>query len=107
MACIHVFLDNARCHHAKLVSELLSRPGCRIKLHFLPPYYPHLNPIERLWAVKRQYLTHNKFYQTCNDFAEATLGFLRDEVPRSWDEFCDQVTDNFQIISPKDSRIVA
>ena len=36
MVCIHVFLDNARYHHAKLVSEWLSRPGCRIKLHFLP-----------------------------------------------------------------------
>src|SRR6201998_1178535 len=42
MICIHVFLDNARYHHAKLVSEWLSRPGCRIKLHFLPAYCPHL-----------------------------------------------------------------
>ena len=25
MVCIHVFLDNARYHHAKLVSEWLSR----------------------------------------------------------------------------------
>ena len=37
MVCIHVFLDNARpYHHAKLVKEWLARPGCRIKLHFLP-----------------------------------------------------------------------
>ena len=45
MACIHVFLDNARYHHAKLVKQWLARPGCRIKLHFLPAYCPHLNPI--------------------------------------------------------------
>ena len=44
MVCIHVFLDNARYHHATLVKEWLSRPGCRIKLHFLPAYCPHLNP---------------------------------------------------------------
>jgi transposase len=31
---IHVFLDNARYHHAKLVLEWLARPECRIKLHF-------------------------------------------------------------------------
>jgi hypothetical protein len=39
LICIHVFLDNARYHHAKLVQEWLSRPGCRIRLHFLPA--PH------------------------------------------------------------------
>jgi transposase len=48
---IHVFMDNARYHHAKLVQEWLSRPDCRIKLHFIPAYCPHLNPIERLWGV--------------------------------------------------------
>ena len=106
MACIHVFLDNARYHHAKLVREWLSGPGCRIKLHFLPPYCPHLNPIERLWAVMHQNVTHNKCYETCTEFAEATLGFLRDEVPRRWAEFLDSITDNFRIISPKDFRLL-
>ena len=35
---IHLFLDNARYHHAKLVQAWLARPGCRIKLHFIPTY---------------------------------------------------------------------
>jgi len=106
MVCIHVFLDNARYHHAKLVREWLSRPGCRIKLHFLPPYCPHLNPIERLWGVMHKNVTHNKCYETCAGFAEATLEFLRAEVPRRWTEICDSVTDNFRIISPKDFRLL-
>jgi transposase len=50
LALIHVFLDNARYHHAKLVQDWLARSECRIKLHFIPSYCPHLNPIERLWA---------------------------------------------------------
>jgi hypothetical protein len=33
---IHLFVDNARYHHAKLVQAWLARPGCRIKLHFIP-----------------------------------------------------------------------
>src|SRR5271167_1326348 len=106
MVCIHVFLDNARYHHAKLVREWLSRPGCRIKLHFLPPYCPHLNPIERLCGVMHKNVTHNKCYETCAGFAEATLEFLRAEVPRRWTEICDSVTDNFRIISPKDFRLL-
>ena len=106
MVCIHVFLDNASYHHAKLVKEWLSRPGGRIKLHFLPAFCPHLNPIERLWGVMHKNITHNKCYQTRGEFAEATLVFLRDEVPRRWAELCDSVTDNFRIISPKDFRLM-
>ena len=56
---IHLFLDNARYHHAKLVQEWLGRPGCRIKLHFIPAYCPHLDPIERLWGLIHRHVTHN------------------------------------------------
>src|SRR5271170_6092057 len=107
MVCIHVFLDNARYHHAKLVQEWLARPGCRTELHFLPAYCPHLNPIERLWGVMHKNITHNKTYGTCKEFAEATLEFLRDKVPRNWAKYRSTVTDNFRVISPKDFRVIA
>jgi transposase len=106
LVLIHVFLDNARYHHAKLVREWLSRPGCRIVLHFIPPYCPHLNPIERLWGLMHRNVTHNKCYATCAQFADATLSFLRDKVPRNWADLCDSVTDNFRVINPKDFRVV-
>jgi hypothetical protein len=37
LAFIHIFLDNAHYHHARLVQEWLAQPGRRIKLHFIPP----------------------------------------------------------------------
>jgi transposase len=92
LALIRVFLDNARYHHAKLVQEWLARPGCWIKLHFIPSC-PHLNPIQRLWGPMHRNVTHNKCYATCAQFADATLGFLRDEVPCNWAVLRDQVTD--------------
>jgi len=107
LALIHVFLDNASYHHAKIVREWLARPGRRIKLHFIPAYCPHLNPIERLWGVMHKNVTHNKCYATCAQFADATLGFLREKVPRNWADICDSVTDNFRVISPKDFRVMA
>src|SRR5271166_5727910 len=107
LVLIHVFLDNARYHHAKLVQDWLSRPDCRIRLHFIPAYCPHLNPIERLWGVMHKHVTHNKCYATCTQFADATLGFLRETVPRNWANLCDSVTDNFRVISPKDFRVMA
>jgi transposase len=106
MALIHVFVDNARYHHAKLVQEWLARPDCRIRLHFIPSYCPHLNPIERLWGVMHRNVTHNKCYATVAQFADAMLGFLRHTVPRNWATMCDSVTDNFRVIRPTDFRVL-
>src|SRR5262249_33927716 len=101
------FLDNAKYHHAELVQQWLAQPGCRIKLHFIPTYCPHLDPIERLWGLMHRHITHNSCHATFRQFSEAVLTFLRDEVPRKWQTYCDQVTDKFRIISPRDFRVLA
>jgi transposase len=103
---IHVFLDNARCHRSHLVEAWLAQPGCRIRLHFIPTYCPHLNPIERLWGLMHRNVTHNKCHNSFNDFASAILTFLRRDVPKKWHQFRDQVTDNFRVIDPKDFRVI-
>jgi len=47
-----IILDNAKFHKSQLTIDLVRLAGC--KLLFLPPYCPHLNPIEKLWAtIKR------------------------------------------------------
>ena len=107
MSRIHVFLDNARYHHAKVVQGWMQRPGRRIVLHFVPSYCPHLNPIERLWKVMHENVTHNKCYAKFRDFADAILGFLRKTVPQRFDEFSSTITDNFRVIDPKEFRILA
>ena len=107
MRLIHVFLDNARYHHAKLVQAWLARPGCRIKLHFVPAYCPHLNPIERLWGLMHRHITHNKCYASFREFRAAMLTFLREKVPGNWHTYCDEVTDNFRVIDPTKFRIIA
>ena len=107
LAMIHVYLDNARYHHAKLVQDWLAQPGRRIKLHFIPAYCPHLNPIERLWGVMHKHVTHNKCYATSREFAAEVLTFLREKVPQNWLELCDSIADNFRVINPKDFRVLA
>jgi transposase len=106
MGLIHVFVDNARYHHARMVRQWLAQPGRRIKLHFIPAYCPHLNPIERLWGLMHKNVTHNRCYATFNDFCDAMLAFLRQNVPKDWDILCDSVSDNFRVISPKDFRVL-
>jgi len=104
---IHVFLDNARYHHAKLVQAWLARPDCRIKLHFIPAFCPHLDPIERLWGLMHRHTTHNKCYASFKDCSIAVLDFLRRNVPKNWNVWCDAVTDNFRIINLTKYRILA
>jgi transposase len=103
---IHVFLDNARYHHARMVRQWLERHGGRIALHFVPAYSPHLNPVERLWGVMHRNVTHNTCYDSFRKFKRKTLTFLTREVPQNWCAYRDQVTDNFRVINPVEFRVV-
>jgi transposase len=54
---IHIFCDHAPYYRNKAVTEYLK--NSKIELHFLPPYSPHLNPIERLWKwMKERIVDH-------------------------------------------------
>ncbi len=103
---IYVIADNAKYHHAVLVREWLARPGCRIKLIFLPGYCPHLNAIERLWGVLHSEVTHNKFYENFRLFTRAVKDFFRRRLPREWPEWRDRITDNFRVVSYQDFRVL-
>ena len=43
-----VVMDNMRSHHVKAVREILEAKG--MKVLYLPPYSPDLNPIEKMWS---------------------------------------------------------
>ena len=102
----YVIWDNAAYHKSEEVRAFLSRPKNRIHLIKLPPYCPHLNPIERLWKVMHGYVTHNRYYPTEKQFMDAILGFFRETIPKNWKNFRDQVTDNFRVISHQNLRVL-
>ena len=56
---IHVVLDNFRIHTSKIVHVALARYRGRIQLHFLPPYCPQENKIERVWEDLHANVTRN------------------------------------------------
>ncbi len=43
-----VVMDNMCSHHVKAIREVLEAEG--IKVLYLPPYSPDLNPIEKMWS---------------------------------------------------------
>lgn len=93
---IHVILDNAAAHkNHKLIDYLKTS---RIRLHYLPPYSPNLNPIERLWKVFREVTLYNRYFATCWDFFAEVRGFFADKVHRLRRLLKQRINDNFQII---------
>ena len=93
---IHVIRDNAACPKGPDVRAFLARPDCRIHLVQLPPYCPHINPIERLSALIHQHVTHNRHGPTQKQFANAILRFLRETIPNEWKTFPSQAEAKYQ-----------
>jgi putative transposase len=52
-----VILDNAKIHKSGAANSTANRLG--ISMVYLPPYSPHLNPIEQVWkSIKRELSPH-------------------------------------------------
>lgn len=93
---IYLVLDNASYHHSKLVRNYVKQKR-RVKLIFLPPYSPNLNPIERLWRLMHQKLTWNHYFSTFKEFRNKTLAFFRN-LQKYRPELDSLITDNFQLL---------
>jgi transposase len=59
---VSVISDNAKYHHALLHQPWRQQMQPKFELHFLPPYSPQLNPIERIWKLTRRLCLHNVFF---------------------------------------------
>jgi transposase len=46
---IHVILDNYGIHSSTIIGVALANFASRVRLHFLPPYSPDDNAVERVW----------------------------------------------------------
>jgi len=68
--CMVIVVDNARWHHAKALAPWLKSNRDRIRLDFLPPYSPELNPVERVWKLTRRLCTYNRFFPELNDLVD-------------------------------------
>lgn len=92
---IHLILDQSGYNRSLLLPEHASK--LNIKLHFLPPYSPNLNPIERLWKVMNEKVRNNHFFKGAKDFKEAINLFFDDILPGIGNDLDGRINDNFQM----------
>lgn len=75
---IHVILDNYSIHSTQQVQLSLETPeGQRIELHFLPPYCPDHNHIERAWQDLHANVTRNHTCHTIDELMSEVRRYLR------------------------------
>jgi transposase len=95
---LHIILDQAGYHRSeelKKKAELLN-----IKFHYLPPYSPNLNPIERLWKVMNEHVRNNYCFASAKEFREKINCFFEKTLPKIGGKLSDRINDNFQELSP-------
>lgn len=70
-----LFVDNDKAHDAKVVRQLLEKHHHRIRIEWLPPYTPELNPQEDVWQQMRREVTHNHYFEWIDELLEAVDTF--------------------------------
>jgi transposase len=73
---IHLILDNFIIHKSRLARAWLREHGVRLRLHFLPPYCPNENRIERLWQDLHANVTRNHLCRTMGQLMSAVHHYL-------------------------------
>ena len=70
-----ILLDNASYHRYRAVNEFVKSTCGEIKLAYLPPYTPQLNPIEIQWRVLKEMLA-GKYFESTDDLVGAIADLI-------------------------------
>ena len=74
---IHVILDNYGIHSSNIIGVALANFASRIRLHFLPPYCPDHNAIERVWKDLHANVTRNHNCASMTELMAEVRYYLR------------------------------
>lgn len=91
---VHIILDQSGYHRSNELAKYAE--DHHIQLHFLPPYSPNLNPIERLWKVMNEQARNNRFFKSAKDFRERIREFFS-ELPLLAESLRSRINDNFHL----------
>lgn len=73
---VHLILDNYGIHSASMTRHVLDSLAGRVVLHFLPPYCPDANRIERVWQDLHANVTRNHRCKTMTALLDAARTYL-------------------------------
>ena len=74
---VFLILDNLRVHHSKVVQKWLTENKEKIRVFFLPPYSPEINPDEYLNGDLKQRIRSGVPAKTEKDLTKKTRSFMK------------------------------
>lgn len=98
---IHLILDQGSYNKSQKTKDAAKKYG--IMLHYLPPYSPNLNPIERLWKVMNEAVRNNRYFKTGKEFKTAITDFFEKTWYKIASSMIDKINDNFQALKQASS----
>ena len=98
---IHLIFDQAGYHKSEIVTRFALENG--IELHYLPPYSPNLNPIERLWKVMNEAARNNVVFNNAQEFRTRMRNFFVIDYPAMAQSLVTRITDNFRVATKASS----
>jgi len=98
---IHLILDRGPYNISQETQKAAKEQ--RIEVHYLPPYSPNLNPIERCWKIMNEHVRNNRFFTSAKEFRESIMHFFNYTWNNIAMDLVDRVNDNFQRIVPASS----
>ncbi|WP_081642314.1 IS630 family transposase [Dickeya chrysanthemi] len=95
---IHVILDGAGYNRTELIKDWAY--VVNIELHYLPPYSPNLNVIERVWKVMNEHTRNNRYFENSREFRDAIFNFFTTTLPEIAGSLTTRFHDRFQVLKP-------
>ena len=100
---IHIILDQGSYNTSQITRQEAEKMG--IELHYLPPYSPNLNPIERLWKIMNEQVRNNQYFLSVKHFKDAILAFFNESWDKLASHMISRINDNFQILQNPPSQV--
>lgn len=74
---IHVILDNFKIHDSQATRAAVAALEGKVVLHFLPPYCPDHNKIERAWKDLHDNVTRNHRCTNMDELMQQVIDYIR------------------------------
>ena len=93
---IHLILDQSGYNKSQRTREAASK--YKIILHYLPPYSPNLNAIERLWKLMNEKCRNNRYFASAQEFRSTINDFFDKQWQKMQCSMRNRINDNFQVL---------
>jgi transposase len=74
---IYLIVDGHPVHHSKKVKQFVESQKGKLRLFYLPPYSPELNPDELVWSFLKHHKIGKKIIKDKNDFRQKIFSCMR------------------------------